>query len=57
MSDNPMVTPNHDIAGTMLHGPTKGLELLKVLDADTRLAGHYRLDAVRAELFEMAGDH
>ena len=25
--------------------------------ADERLAGHYRLDAVRAHLFEMAGDY
>ena len=32
------------------------LELLEALDADTRLAGHYRLDAVRAHLLEMAGD-
>ena len=41
----------------MVHGPPAGLELLKALDADERLAGHYRLDAVRAHLFEMAGDH
>ena len=34
-----------------------GLELLKALDADERLAGHYRLNAVRAHLFEMAGDY
>src|SRR6185295_16436529 len=57
MSDNPMVTLNHAIAVAMVHGPPAGLELLKSLDADTRLAGHYRLDAVRAHLFEMAGDH
>jgi predicted RNA polymerase sigma factor len=41
----------------MVHGPPAGLELLKTLDADERLAGHYRLDAVRAHLFEMAGDY
>jgi RNA polymerase sigma factor (sigma-70 family) len=57
MSDNPMVTLNHAIAAAMVHGPASGLELLKALDADERLAGHYRLDAVRAHLFEMAGDH
>jgi predicted RNA polymerase sigma factor len=34
-----------------------GLELLEALDADERMAGHYPLDAVRAHLFEMAGDH
>jgi predicted RNA polymerase sigma factor len=41
----------------MVHGPPAGLELLKALDGDERMAGHYRLDAVRAHLFEMAGDH
>ena len=34
-----------------------GSTLLDALDADARLAGHYRLDAVRAHLLEMAGDH
>lgn len=57
MSDNPMVTLNHAIAAAMVHGPPAGLELLKALDGDERLAGHYRLDAVRAHLLEMAGDH
>jgi RNA polymerase sigma factor (sigma-70 family) len=57
MSDNPMVTLNHAIAAAMVHGPSTGLELLKALDADERMAGHYRLDAVRAHLFELAGDH
>jgi RNA polymerase sigma factor (sigma-70 family) len=57
MSDNPMVTLNHAIAAAMVHGPAVGLELLQALDADERLAGHYRLDAVRAHLCEMAGDH
>jgi len=41
----------------MVHGPSKGLELLRTLDADARLAGHYRLDAVRAHLLEMVGDY
>jgi predicted RNA polymerase sigma factor len=31
--------------------------LLKALDDDERIAGHYRLDAVRAHLHEMAGNH
>ncbi|HEX2344938.1 MAG TPA: sigma-70 family RNA polymerase sigma factor [Vicinamibacterales bacterium] len=56
MSDNPMVTLNHAIAAAMVHGPAAGLDLLKPLDRDERLAGHYRLDAVRAHLLEMAGD-
>ncbi len=57
MSDNPMVALNHAIAAAMVHGPSKGLELLRALDLDARLAGHHRLDAVRAHLLEMAGDH
>ena len=57
MSDNPMVTLNHAIAAAMVHGPATGLKLLEALDADARIAGHYRLNAVRAHLFEMAGDH
>jgi RNA polymerase sigma factor (sigma-70 family) len=57
MSDNPMVMLNRAIAAAMVHGPSKGLELLRALDSDQRLAGHYRLDAVRAHLLEMTGDH
>ena len=57
MSDNPMVTLNHAIAVAMVHGARAGLKLLQALDADERIAGHYRLDAVRAHLHEMAGDH
>jgi RNA polymerase sigma factor (sigma-70 family) len=57
VSPSPMVTLNHAIAAAMVHGPAKGLELLRTLDADARLAGHYRLDAVRAHLLEMVGDY
>jgi RNA polymerase sigma factor (sigma-70 family) len=57
VSPSPMVTLNHAIAAAMVHGASKGLQLLKTLDADTRMAGHYRLDAVRAHLLEMVGDY
>jgi RNA polymerase sigma factor (sigma-70 family) len=57
MSDNPMVTLNHAIAVAMVHGPRAGLELLESLAASGQLAGHYRLDAVRAHLLAMAGHH
>jgi len=57
MSDNPMVALNHAIATAMVHGPAAGLELLQALDGDPRMSGHYRLDAVRGHLFQMAGDH
>ena len=56
MSDNPMVALNHAIAAAMVHGPAAGLELLAPLDADERLRGNHRLDAVRAHLLERAGD-
>jgi RNA polymerase sigma factor (sigma-70 family) len=56
MSDNPMVTLNHAIATAMVHGPAAGLERLDALAADPRIAGHHRLDAVRAHLLERAGD-
>jgi RNA polymerase sigma factor (sigma-70 family) len=57
MSDNPMVMLNHAIATAMVHGPSAGIELLNALDADGRLTGHHRLDAVRAHLLELGGDH
>ena len=57
MSDNPMIVLNHAIAAAMVHGPKKGLELLNLLDSDTRLAERHRLEAVRAHLLEMTGDH
>lgn len=56
MSDNPMVELNRAIAVAMVHGPAAGLERLAGLDADGRLAGHYRLSAVRAHLLDRAGD-
>ena len=40
----------------MVRGPQAGLDLLAGLEADDRMAGNHRLDAVRAHLLEMAGD-
>jgi RNA polymerase sigma factor (sigma-70 family) len=57
MSASPIVALNHAIAAAMVNGPSQGLELLKALDTDNRIAGHYRLESVRAHLLEMAGDH
>ena len=56
MSGNPMVALNHAVAAAMVKGPATGLKLLQELDQDERLAGHHRLDAVRAYLMEMSGD-
>ena len=54
MTDNPMVTLNRAVAAAMVDGPAAGLALLEGLDE--RLAGHHRLDAVRAHVLEMHGD-
>jgi len=54
---NPMVTLNRAIATAMVHGPAEGLALLATLDDDKRVAGHYRLDAVRGHLLDLAGEH
>ena len=56
MTPNPMITLNRAIAAAMVDGPAAGLAMVDPLDTDTRLGGHYRLDAVRAHLHEMAGD-
>jgi RNA polymerase sigma factor (sigma-70 family) len=56
IAPNPMVTLNEAVAVAMVHGPRAGLELLRALDRDGRVAEHHRLDAVRGHLLEMAGD-
>jgi RNA polymerase sigma factor (sigma-70 family) len=56
VAPSPMVTLNHAVAVAMVQGPARGLERLKALDSDPRLAGHYRLLAVRAHLFERLED-
>jgi RNA polymerase sigma factor (sigma-70 family) len=54
VTGNPVVTLNRAVAAAMAEGPAAGLALLD--EVDERLAGHYRFDAVRAHLLEMAGD-
>jgi RNA polymerase sigma factor (sigma-70 family) len=54
MADNPIVSLNRAVALAMVEGPAAGLEALEGLGE--RLAGHHRLDAVRAHLLEMSGD-
>ena len=57
ISDNPVVALNHAVAVAMTHGPGAGLERLGRLETDRRIAGGHRLEAVRAHLLEMAGQH
>jgi predicted RNA polymerase sigma factor len=54
MTGNPIVTLNRAVAAAMADGPPAGLAVLDTVEE--RLAGHYRLDAVRAHLLEMTGD-
>jgi RNA polymerase sigma factor (sigma-70 family) len=56
IAPNPMVTLNRAIAVAMVDGPRAGLDLLRSLDDDRRMAGHHRLHATRAHLAEMAGE-
>ena len=56
MSDNPMLTLNRAVALAMVHGPQAGLTLLEPLSKDARVSEHHRLAAVRAHLYEKAGD-
>jgi RNA polymerase sigma factor (sigma-70 family) len=55
IADNPMVELNRAVAAAMVDGPAKGLELIRAIDDDGRLAGHHRVEAVRAHLLEMSG--
>ena len=54
---SPVVALNRAVAVAMVHGPWAGLGLLDGLEADKRLADQHRLEAVRAHLLEMTGDH
>jgi predicted RNA polymerase sigma factor len=54
LTGSPVVTLNRAVAAAMAHGPSAGLALLD--EVDEKLPGHYRVDAVRAHLLEMAGD-
>ncbi|NUK73336.1 sigma-70 family RNA polymerase sigma factor [Streptomyces lunaelactis] len=50
----PMAELGRAVAVAMVHGPEAGLA--EVAKLEDRLAGHHRLDAVRAHLLEQAGD-
>jgi RNA polymerase sigma factor (sigma-70 family) len=56
LAPGPMVTLNRSVAVAMVAGPQAGLRELATAEADPALAGHHRVDAVRAHLLEMAGD-
>jgi RNA polymerase sigma factor (sigma-70 family) len=55
VAPNPFVSLSRAIARAMVHGPEAGLADLDELERDARVAGHYRLAAVRAHLNERQG--
>jgi RNA polymerase sigma factor (sigma-70 family) len=57
LTPGPMVTLNRIVAAAMTHGPAAGLARLDEAATDPALAGHHRVDAVRAHLLDLAGDH
>jgi RNA polymerase sigma factor (sigma-70 family) len=56
LSPGPMVSLNRIVALAMVSGPEVGLAALDEAVSDPALAGHYRADAVRAHLLDLAGD-
>jgi RNA polymerase sigma factor (sigma-70 family) len=61
IAPGPMVTLNSIVAAAMVRGPQAGLHELDAAvtgsAADPALAGHHRVEAVRAHLLDMAGEH
>ncbi|MFE9889721.1 RNA polymerase sigma factor [Streptomyces scopuliridis] len=53
---NPVVSLNRAVAVAMVRGADAGLDIIKALETDGRLAGNHRLYVARAHLLEMAGD-
>jgi predicted RNA polymerase sigma factor len=51
-----MVELNRIVAVAMVHGPYAALAELAAAESVPTLAEHYRIDAVRAHLLELAGD-
>ncbi len=54
VAPGPMITLNRVVAYAMVNGPRAGLDQLDA--AEQKLAGHYRVHAVRAHLLDLAGD-
>jgi predicted RNA polymerase sigma factor len=57
INDNPMIALNHAVATAMVAGVEVGLTLVDTIARGARLKEHYRIDAVRAHLYERAGKY
>ncbi|MCP2336082.1 RNA polymerase sigma factor [Actinomadura rupiterrae] len=56
IAPGPMVTLNRAVAVAMVHGPRTALAELADAESSPALSRHHRLQAIRAHLYEMAGD-
>ncbi len=56
LAPGPMVALNRIVAVAMVRGPRAGLQQLAAAEGDPALAGHHRVEAVRAHLLERAGE-
>ncbi|MBV8942529.1 MAG: sigma-70 family RNA polymerase sigma factor [Solirubrobacterales bacterium] len=56
LAPNPIFALNRTVAVAMAEGPAAGLAELAAIEDDERLAGHHRLEAVRAHMLDLAGD-
>jgi RNA polymerase sigma factor (sigma-70 family) len=56
LAPGPMVTLNRIVAVAMVHGPDVALAQLDAAAADPALAGHHRVDAIRAHLLDRLGN-
>jgi predicted RNA polymerase sigma factor len=56
LAPNPVFALNRTVAVAMADGPAAGLAQLAAIEGDERLAGHHRVEAVRAHMLELAGD-
>ncbi|HEY7173522.1 MAG TPA: DUF6596 domain-containing protein [Micromonosporaceae bacterium] len=57
LAPGPMVTLSRIVALAMVAGPRAGLDRLADAAADPALREHYRVDAVRAHLLDLSGEH
>lgn len=56
IAPSPVVTLNRAVAVAMVHGPWAGLAVLGTIEADARMASSHRLESVRANFLERAGE-
>lgn len=56
IAESPLVKLNLAVAVAMVEGPAAGLALVAAIADDPRLGTSHRVDAVRAHLYERAGD-